>query len=77
MEFRIQNWVSEGSYKTRIWFNKKGRSGGFYFCHELLGLGVFFVAFHSVTAFLRQFVLAQPVGNFPSCETKPPLLLFH
>jgi hypothetical protein len=54
----IQNWVGEGSYKTRIWFNQNGRSGGFNFCHELFGLGVFFVAYHSVRAFLRQFELA-------------------
>ncbi len=34
----IQNWVSQGSYKTRIWFNQKSRSGGFYVCFKLLGL---------------------------------------
>lgn len=36
----------------------KSRSGDFYVSPLLLGLGVFFVAFHSVRAFLRQFELA-------------------
>jgi len=54
----IQNWVSQGSYKTRIWLNQKSRSGGFYVCFKLLGLGVVFCCMHSVSAFLRHLALA-------------------
>jgi len=60
----IQNWVKEGSYKTRIWFNQKSRSGGFYDCHTLLGLGV---VFRCIT--LSQCIFATTgAGNFQSCR---------
>jgi hypothetical protein len=63
----IQNWVSKGSYKTRIWFSQKGRSAGFYVSSELLGFGVLFPASQSVTVFLRQFQLRpiRELSDFP------------
>ena len=75
----IQNWVSKGSYKTRIWFSQKGRSAGFYVSSELLGLGVLFPASQSVTVFLRQFQLATALCT---CRLQHELLraipiLFH
>ena len=69
----IQNWVSQGSYKTRIWFNQKSRSGGFYVCFKLLGLGVVFRCIHSViSAFLRHLALAtsRELSVFPKRRSR-------
>ena len=50
----------------------KSRSGDFYVSPRLLGLGVFFVAFHSVRAFLRQFELAtsRELSVFPKRRSR-------
>ena len=50
----------------------KSRSGHFYVSPRRLGLGVFFVAFHSVRAFLRQFELAtsRELSVFPKRRSR-------